>query len=115
MHNGGYHDFPLKNFSRILPKIFVGDRFVYQKSSCMEKNYEKQVFSTICCQKCSVLQCRITSWGYPLVFQKFSALEQKHEKEGVSRFSIDKFLFHITEGFVVEPFVSKNNWYGKKF
>ena len=49
------------------------------------------------------------------MFQKFSALEQKHEKEGVSRFSIDKFLFHITEGFVVEPFVSKNNWYGKKF
>ena len=37
MHNGGYHDFPLKNFSRVLPKIFVGDRFVYQKSSCMEK------------------------------------------------------------------------------
>ena len=48
----------------------------------MEKKYEEEVYIKIFCQKFSVLQCRKKSWENPVVFEKFSGIEEKYEKEG---------------------------------
>ena len=77
------HNFTSKNCCLTVPKkISLGNSFVFQTISCMEKKHEKQVFITIFCPSFSV--------------SRFSrkSLEERCGRELVSQISIGKLVSH---------------------
>ena len=70
-------------FCLTLPKNFMGNPFVFQKISGIEKKlWMRGGGITFFRRKFFVSQCRKTSWGNSFVFQKISDMEKIMDKRG---------------------------------
>ena len=93
---GGYHDFLSKLFCLTVAKNFVGQPFRVSLISGIEKFYPSEGYVTIFCRN-FFSQCQKISYGNPsvLCFRKFPVAKKFMDKGGgVSRFSVENFLFH---------------------